>query len=135
MRLPFNATCGDVASWRNDQTDWKQAFAKFINFSSLNHLGGAQKKLGVQCPRMSPRGYGPVFKAATITVNIQFYSVRLQKVSRGWPVQAVARLEICTMRIHIVLYYCTLFLTSSSNPVTRPIGHFGRLLLLYSLFC
>jgi len=47
MRLPFNATCGDVVSWRNDQTDWKQAIAKFINFSSLNHLGG-------HCPRMPP---------------------------------------------------------------------------------
>jgi len=34
MTLPFNATC-DVASWRNDQTDWKQTFARFNNFSSL----------------------------------------------------------------------------------------------------
>jgi len=30
MRLPVNATCGDVASWRNDQTDLKQVFAKLI---------------------------------------------------------------------------------------------------------
>ena len=50
MRLPFNATCGDVASRRNDQTDWKQAFAKFINFSSLNHLGGHKKILGGTVP-------------------------------------------------------------------------------------
>jgi len=46
MRLPFNATCGGVASWRNDQTDWKQAFAKFIDFSSLNHLGRHKKIWG-----------------------------------------------------------------------------------------
>jgi len=46
MRLPFKATCADVASWRNDQTDWKQAFAKFNNFSRLNHLGGTAP----ECP-------------------------------------------------------------------------------------
>jgi len=50
MRLPFNATCGDVASWRNDQTDWKQAFAKLINFSSLKHLAGHKKNLGGTAP-------------------------------------------------------------------------------------
>ena len=54
----------------------------------------------------------------------------VQNVSRSWPMQAVARLEICTMRINVVLHYCTLLLTSSSNPVTRPtvmcsLGHFG----------
>ena len=55
--------------------------------------------------------------------------------------QAVARLEICAMRrgLNIVLHYCTLLLTSSSSPVTRPtpqcIGHFGTLLLLYNRFC
>jgi len=43
-----------------------------------------------------------------------------KNVSRGWPMQVVARLEICTMRMNIVLYYCTLLLTSSSKPVTRP---------------
>jgi len=59
MRLPFNAKCGDVASWRNDQTDWKQVFAKFINFSSLNHLGWHKKNLRGHCPRMPPRGHGP----------------------------------------------------------------------------
>jgi len=64
MRLPFNATCGDVASWRNDQTDWKQAFAKLVNFSSLNHLGGT-KNFGVHCPRMSPVATG-----LTMTVNL-----------------------------------------------------------------
>jgi len=53
MRLPFNATCGDVASWRNDQTDWKQAFTKFINFSSLNHLGG-HKKIWASLPPIAP---------------------------------------------------------------------------------
>jgi len=31
--------------------------------------------------------------------NIQLCSVWLQNVSRGWPMQAVARLDICTMRI------------------------------------
>jgi len=58
MRVPFNATCGDVASWSNDQTDGKQAFAKCINVSNLNHLGGVKKFWG-HCPRMTPRGYGP----------------------------------------------------------------------------
>jgi len=50
MSFPFNATCGDVASWRNGETDWKQAFAKFINFLSLNYLGGHKKTLGGTAP-------------------------------------------------------------------------------------
>jgi len=54
MRLPFNATCCDVASWRNDRTDWKQAFAKFINLSSLNHLGGNKKIGGALSPNAIP---------------------------------------------------------------------------------
>ena len=60
--------------------------------------------------------------------------------------QAVASLEICTSdngNKHYILDYCTLILTSWSNPVTRPtvqstvytVGHFGTLLLLYNLFC
>ena len=62
------------------------------------------------CSRLSP----------TIRANIQLRSVWLQNVSGGWPMQAVARLEICTMQINIVLHYCTLLLISPSNPVTRP---------------
>jgi len=58
MTLPFNATC-DVASWRNDQTDWKQTFARFNNFSSLNQLRGHKRNLRGHCLRMLPRGYGP----------------------------------------------------------------------------
>jgi len=50
-----------------------------------------------------------LFKTATIGANIQLCSGWLQNVSSGWPMQAVARLEICTMRINIVLYYCTYF--------------------------
>jgi len=46
-----------------------------------------------------------LIQAATIRANIQFCSVWLQNVSRGWPMQAVARLEICTMRINIA--FCT----------------------------
>jgi len=42
--------CGDVASWRNNKTYWKQASAKFINFSSLNHLGGTKKFRGGTVP-------------------------------------------------------------------------------------
>ena len=39
-----------------------------------------------------------LIKAATIiSVNIQTYSVWLQNVRRGWTVQAMARLETCTM--------------------------------------
>ena len=49
-----------------------------------------------------------IFKAVTITntrANIHLCSVSLQNVSTGWPMQlqAVARLEICTMRINIAL--------------------------------
>jgi len=44
----------------------------------------------------------------TIRENIQLCSVWFENVSRGWPKQAVARLEICTMQINVVLYYCTL---------------------------
>ena len=55
--VPFNAACGDVASWRNDQTDWKQAFAKLINFSSLNHLGDT-KILGGTAPACPPVATG-----------------------------------------------------------------------------
>jgi len=70
-----------------------------------------------------------IFKAATIRANIQLCSVWHQNVSWDWPMQAVTRLEICTMRINIVLYYWTLLLTSSSNPVTRATeqckGRFG----------
>ena len=66
-----------------------------------------------------------------------FFSLWLQNVSRGWPMQAVARLEICTMRINIALYYCTL---RTSNIIVKSlglqcIGHFGTLLLVYNLFC
>jgi len=65
-----------------------------------------------------------IFKTATIrpiiTANIQLCSGWLQNVSRGWPIQAVAGLQTCTMRINMVLYNCTLLLTLSSNPVTRP---------------
>ena len=51
--------------------------------------------------------------------------------------QAVARLEICTMRIKIALYYCILH---TSDIIVKTlglqcIGHFGTLLLLYNLFC
>ena len=38
MRLPFHATCNGVASWLDDWTGWKRAFAKFVSFPSLNHL-------------------------------------------------------------------------------------------------
>jgi len=62
-----------------------------------------------------------MFKVAAVRTNIQLCSIWLQNVSRGWPTQAVARLKICTMQTNIVLYYCTLLLTSSSNLVaTRP---------------
>jgi len=52
-----------------------------------------------------------------------------KNVSRGWPMQAVARLQVCTMRINTELYYCTLL-----SPGLQCIGHFGTLLLLYNLF-
>jgi len=42
--------------------------------------------------------------------------------------QVVARLEICTMQIYILLYT-----SDMSNPIT--VGQFGTLLLLYSLLC
>jgi len=61
MKLPFNATCGDVASWRNDQTDWKQAFAKFLIFQ-VWIISGGTKKLRALTPN-TPRGYGPVVSA------------------------------------------------------------------------
>ena len=63
-----------------------------------------------------------IFKAATIRPNIQLCSGWLQNVSRGLPIQVVARLKICTSdnaNKHCILYYCTLLLTSWSNPVTR----------------
>jgi len=53
MRLPFNATCGDVASWRNDHIDCEQAHAKYINFLSLNHVERNNKTWGgtsLECP-------------------------------------------------------------------------------------
>jgi len=42
---------------RNDSgtsLDWKQAFAKLINFSSLYHLGGHKKDLGSTAPECPP---------------------------------------------------------------------------------
>jgi len=41
MRLPFHATFGDVASWSNDWTDWKQEVAKvarFVEFEAHEYL-------------------------------------------------------------------------------------------------
>jgi len=69
MRLPFNATCSDVASWRNDQPDWIQTFAIFINFSSLNHLGWHKRNLRGHCPRMPPVATGLSSRLLPATEN------------------------------------------------------------------
>ena len=55
-------------------------------------------------------------EAATIRANMQLCLVWLQNVSRGWPMQAVARLEVCSMRINIVLHCCTLL---TSNIIVK----------------
>ena len=54
MRLPFNATYGDVASWRNDHIECEQAPAKYMNFLSLNHLGRNKKIWGGTCLECPP---------------------------------------------------------------------------------
>jgi len=55
-------------------------------------------------------------EAATIRANMQLCLVWLQNVIRGWPMQTVARLEICTMRIKTVLHSCTLL---ASNIIVK----------------
>ena len=54
-----------------------------------------------------------LLKAATIRANIQFFSEWLENMSEGWPMQVVARLEICTMQINILLHINS----NMSNPI------------------
>jgi len=78
MGLPFNATCGYVMSWRNDQTDWKQAFAKFLNFLSLNHLGGTKKIGGGALP---PNASPWLWACPTATVMCKYLAFTRSPIS------------------------------------------------------
>jgi len=89
-------------------------------------LQDAKPVLGLLCLHLNTTGY-----QATIKLNIQHCSGYLQSGSKGWPMQVVAGLEICTMQINILLQPTTVT-SIMSNPITT--GHFGTLLHLCGLF-
>jgi len=64
-----------------------KAFAKLINFSSLNHLGGHKQNLG-SLPLNAPRGYGP---AATTLTKIAFPQISWNVKETLWRLQEQER--------------------------------------------
>jgi len=58
MRLPFDATCGDVSIWRFDKQMENKHLQNWLIFRVCIIWGGI-KKFGGQCPQLLPRGNGP----------------------------------------------------------------------------